>query len=123
MDFKKVLFGEKVPDKDNPDYKERYEREFNAGGRFARMLKLDVLARHVQYFANNHRMLFLVLVFAFVLISLGVNLYRMSTAVRYRYHPSSVIELQEQEMNKRLDPAHYNENIKKVERYETDGED
>lgn len=123
MDFKKILFGEKVPDKDDPEYKERYEREFNAGSRFARMLKLDILARHVQNFANNHRVLFLVLVFAFVLISLGVNLYRMSTAVRYRYHPSSVIELQEKEMKKRLNPTLYNENIKKIERYETDGED
>ena len=123
MDFKKILFGEKVPDKDDPEYKERYEREFNAGSRFARMFKLDILARHVQNFANNHRVLFLVLVFAFVLISLGINLYRMSTAVRYRYHPSSVIELQEKEMKKRLKPTLYNENIKKLERYETDGED
>lgn len=123
MDIKKMFFGEKVPDKDDPGYKERYERDFNAGSKFARILKLDILARHVQNFANNHRVLFLVLVFAFVLISLGVNLYRMSTAVRYHYRPSSVIELQEKEMKKRLKPTLYNENIKQVESYETDGED
>ena len=27
MGFKKILFGEKVPDKDDPKYKERYERD------------------------------------------------------------------------------------------------
>ena len=31
MGFKKILFGEKVPDKDDPKYKERYERDVAAG--------------------------------------------------------------------------------------------
>ena len=33
--FKRMLFGEKMPDKDDPQYKERYEREVQAGHKFA----------------------------------------------------------------------------------------
>lgn len=34
--FKRMLFGEKMPDKDDPQYKERYEREVQAGHKFAK---------------------------------------------------------------------------------------
>ena len=30
MSWKKMIFGEKMPDKDDPKYKERYEREVAA---------------------------------------------------------------------------------------------
>ena len=29
--FRRMLLGEKMPDKNDPQYKERYEREVNAG--------------------------------------------------------------------------------------------
>lgn len=48
MGWKKLFVGEKMPDKDNPKYKQRYENEVNAGRKFARMMKLDVLAGTVQ---------------------------------------------------------------------------
>lgn len=41
MGFKKILFGEKVPDKDDPKYKERYEKDVAAGKNFAKALHLD----------------------------------------------------------------------------------
>ena len=31
MGWKKMIFGEKMPDKHDPQYKERYEREVDAG--------------------------------------------------------------------------------------------
>ena len=58
MGWKKLFVGEKMPDKNDPKYKQRYESEVNAGRKFARMMKLDVLAGMVQNFANNHRKLF-----------------------------------------------------------------
>lgn len=61
MGWKKLFVGEKMPDKNDPKYKQRYESEVNAGRKFARMMKLDVLAGMVQNFANNHRKLFLVI--------------------------------------------------------------
>ena len=32
--FKQMLIGEKMPDKDDPKYKERYERDVRAGRKF-----------------------------------------------------------------------------------------
>ena len=34
--FRRMLFGEKMPDKNDPKYKERYERDVDAGRRFAK---------------------------------------------------------------------------------------
>lgn len=98
MGFKKILFGEKMPDKEDPKYKERYERDVAAGKSFAEALRLDKAAACVQRFATNHSKLFLAMVFTFVLFSIGLNLYRMSTAVSYRPKPSSAIERQEKEL-------------------------
>mgnify|MGYP007132863138 CR=1 FL=1 len=65
--FKRMLFGEKMPDKDDPQYKERYEREVQAGHKFAKATRIDQAAAKVQGFANAHRTLFLVIVFTFVI--------------------------------------------------------
>ena len=42
--WKKFIMGEKMPDKDDPQYKERYEKDVDAGRRFARWSGLDRLA-------------------------------------------------------------------------------
>lgn len=34
--FRRMLFGEKMLDKNDPQYKERYEREIEAGRKFAK---------------------------------------------------------------------------------------
>ena len=36
MSWKKMIMGEKMPDKDDPKYRDRYEREVDAGRKFAR---------------------------------------------------------------------------------------
>ena len=36
-----MLFGEKIPDKNDPQYKERYERDVAAGRRFAKATRID----------------------------------------------------------------------------------
>ena len=46
--FKRMLFGEKMPDKDDPQYKERYEREVQAGHKFAKATRIDQAAAKVQ---------------------------------------------------------------------------
>ena len=63
MGWKKMIFGEKMPDKHDPQYKERYEREVDAGRRFAKATRIDKAAAKVQGFANMHRTLFLIIVF------------------------------------------------------------
>ena len=66
--FRRMLFGEKMPDKNDPKYKERYERDVDAGRRF-----------------NAHRTLFLVIVFGFAICGLTWNIYRLT--VVYCHHP------------------------------------
>lgn len=98
MEIKKIVFGEKMPDKDAPQYKEKREQGIKAGKAFARKLRLDKLAAKVQHFASGHPKLFLGIVFGFLLLSVVFNLYRISTAVRYRCEPSSAVERQEQQL-------------------------
>ena len=65
MGWKKMIFGEKMPDKNDPKYKERYEKEVAAGrkavetrqgGRGRATLRLQaspVVSRHcIQYCAD-----------------------------------------------------------------------
>ena len=112
MNIKKVIMGEKVPDKDDPNYKERHEKGVEAGKSFARKMRLDKAAAKVQHFASTYPKLFLCLIFGFVLFSVGLNLYRMSTAVHYRSQPSSAVERQEKEL-------HFNRHHKGEERKRT----
>lgn len=99
MEIKKIIFGEKMPDKDDPNYKEKHEKCVNAGKSFARTLRLDKAAAKVQRFASTYPKLFLCIIFGFVLFSIGLNLYRMSNAVSYRSNPSSAVEHQEQQLH------------------------
>ena len=101
MGWKKMLVGEKMPDKDDPKYRQRYEEEVKAGRRFARTLKLDMLAVKVQQFANNHKRLFLALVFGFILLCFGFNIYRMVMVYNHQQSTQSATERQEQLMRQR----------------------
>ena len=96
-----MLFGEKMPDKNDPKYKERYERDVQAGRRFAQATRIDKAAAKVQGFANVHRTLFLVIVFAFVIGELVWNIYRLT--VVYRHHPSrrTATEMQDSVLRER----------------------
>ena len=77
MGWKKMIFGEKMPDKNDPKYKDRYEREVAAGRKFAKVTKLDRIAADVQGFANGHKKLFLAIVFGLVTLSFGFNIVQM----------------------------------------------
>lgn len=66
MGWKKLIFGERMPDKADPQYKERYEKEVDAGKRFARWSRIDILAAKVQRWATGHERAFLILVFSLV---------------------------------------------------------
>lgn len=48
MGWKKMIFGEPMPDKSDPKYKERYEREVEAGRKFAQKSGISWLARNLQ---------------------------------------------------------------------------
>ena len=99
--FKKMLFGEKMPDKNDPQYKARYDKEVEAGQQFAKKMKIDKLAATIQRFANAHRHLFLVIVFGFLGLCLTLNVYRMVSVVRHQPGGVTATQYQEELLKKR----------------------
>lgn len=84
MGWKKFIFGEKIPDKSDPKYKAQREREVSAGRKVAKALRVDKLAAKTQRVALKYPKIFLLVVFGFVSVSLGYNVFRM---VRAYNHP------------------------------------
>lgn len=80
MDIKKVLIGEEMPDKNDPRYREQYEREVEAGRKFAEKTRLTYLFARIQAWANDNRKAFLVIVFGLVISLFALNVINM---VRY----------------------------------------
>lgn len=95
-----MLIGEKMPDKNDPQYRERYEREVNAGQRFAKAARIDRLAMAVQNFANHHSKAFLVIVFGFVIFCFALNLYRFAHACNNQNVVPTATERQEHMLQK-----------------------
>ena len=99
--FRRMLFGEKMPDKDDPQYKERYERDVDAGRKFAKATHIDRAAAKVQGFANAHRTLFLVLVFGFVIGAFAWNIYRLTVVYRHQPAGRTATEMQDSVLRQR----------------------
>lgn len=96
-----MLMGEEMPDKEDPKYRQRYESEVKAGRRFAKTMKLDVMAGKIQRFANDHKKLFLGLVFGFIILSFGLNIYRMAVVYQRQQATESATQRQEKLLRQR----------------------
>ena len=79
--FRRMLFGEKMPDKNDPQYKERYERDVNAGRKFAQATRLDKLAAKIGTFT--------------------FNIYRLTKAYRHGQETRSATEMQDSLLRER----------------------
>ena len=113
-----MLFCEKMPDKDDPQYKDRYEREVAAGRKFAQVTRIDRAAAKVQGFANAHRMLFLVIIFGFAIGGFVWNIYRLTVAYNYSHTTRTATEMQDsvlRERHKKLQKIEMRENKSKVD--------
>lgn len=99
MSIKRILFGEKTPDRDDPEYQKLREESEAAGRKFAELLHLGAVVAAVQRFADRHSKIFLCIIFAFVLFCLTVHLYRLNHALNHRPTRSSAVERQEQELH------------------------
>ena len=104
--IRRMLVGEDMPDKNDPKYKKRYEKEVAAGRKFAKTARIDRAAAKVQGFANAHKTLFLVIVFGFVATCFGINIYRMVRYYGHRTEAASAIERQEGRMKQMMNAAH-----------------
>lgn len=99
--FRRMLFGEKMPDKNDPKYKERYERDVEAGRKFAKATRIDKVAAKVQGFANTHRLLFMVIIFGFVIGGLAWNVYRLTVVYRHQPARRTATEMQDSILRER----------------------
>ena len=98
--FRRMLFGEEMPDKNAPENKERYERDVNAGRKFAKAMRIDKAAFTVQSFATNHRKTFLVIVIGFMLACFGWNVYRLMLVYNHRAPQQTATERQDSILRK-----------------------
>lgn len=89
MGWKKLIFGEKMPDKEDPKYKKRYQKEVEAGRKTARFLKIDKAAGSVQRFACHYPKLFLGIVFGIVIGCLTLNVYRIVSVCKAERHETA----------------------------------
>ena len=69
-----------MPDKNDPRYKEQYEREVEDGRKFANKTKLTLLVMKIQSWTNVHRVGFLKIVFGFIICLFALNIINM---IRY----------------------------------------
>lgn len=75
--LKRIIVGDPMPDKNDPKYKERYEREVAAGKKFADAIGISWIAKKAQEIGQTHKVTFLVVVFSFVLICFLANVFRL----------------------------------------------
>lgn len=97
MSWKRMILGEKMPDKDDPKYQKRYEKEVHAGRKVAEKLHMDVPFKKAQEFAIRFPAAFLTIVFGFVFVCLCLNIYRMSQAYASRPGARQVTATERQE--------------------------
>ena len=93
--FKKMILGEEMPDKDDPKYKEKYEKDVEAGRKFAKVTRIDKGVGYIQRFASRHRTLFLIIVFGFVISCLAFN---MVKAYNTQQEQKTATERQEEKL-------------------------
>ena len=101
--LKRMVFGEKMPDKDDPKYRARYERDVEAGRRFCHATRLDKCAAGVQNFATRHSRLFFSLVITVIVMCFAFSLHRMCGAWHHRSETTTAAEAQRTMIEMRQD--------------------
>lgn len=104
MSWKKFFAGEKMPDKNDPKYRERYEREVAAGRRFADASGISLVSQRLQLWGQHHKVLFLALVFAFVFFCFVVNVVRLVGAYHRADGRSVAVERVDSALRERMEP-------------------
>ena len=72
-----MIMGEPMPDKNDPKYKDRNEREVDGVWQFDDKSCMKLLAINIQIWANGHRKAFLALVFGIVIGCFALNIIGM----------------------------------------------
>ena len=118
--LRKMILGEKMPSKDDPTYRETYERDVEAGRKFAKRTRLDRLVGHIQKFADRHSGLFLGIVLAIVVGCFVINAYHFVKAYQLRKEQTEMSRTPEESIREALDNAH---TMLPIQESEEDGTD
>jgi len=111
MSIMNLIKGEKMPDKNDPQYRERYEKEVQAGRDFAEKSGLTWVANHITDWASKNKKLFLVIVFGLVFLCFAINIIRViQYAKRGRQQGGTAVEMVDKAMQKPL--RERNENMR-----------
>ena len=110
--LRKMIVGEKMPDKDDPKYRGKYEKDVEAGRRFARRTGIDRLVGHVQRFADRHSGFFLGIVLAIVVGCFVINAYHFTKAWRLRKEHIESTRAPDRQVEELLDEAYSKELIR-----------
>lgn len=111
MKIKKILFGEKTPDRDDPKYQKLREKSEAAGINTSKFLGLDKAAAAVQRFAERHTTLFFGFLLALSIIIASAQIRRIHHAWQHRHDYSSAVVRQREELHfkRHHAPARFNE--------------
>ena len=77
MGIKKIIMGEPMPDKNDPKYKQKYERDVEAGRKFANASGLGWLSARITIFAQENKEAFLFISFGIVILLFSLNIIGM----------------------------------------------
>ena len=99
MNIKKILFGEKTPDRDDPEYQKLREESEAAGLKTSKFLRLDKATAAVQSFAEGHRTLFFGFLLALSIIIASAQIRRIQYAWQLRNSHSTAVERQRHELH------------------------
>lgn len=98
MKIKKILFGEKTPDENDPNYKKLREESEAAGRKVTQMTGMGKFVAKVQRFAENHQKVFLGIIFAYCFFASLIAIQRVNYLWNHRPQQSSAVERQEREL-------------------------
>ena len=99
MKIKRILFGEKTPDRDDPNYQKLRDKSEAAGFKTSKLLRLDKVAAAVQRFAESHRTLFFGFLLALSIIIGSAQIRRIQHAWQHRNSHSTAVERQRHELH------------------------
>lgn len=105
MNIRKILFGAKTPDRDDPNYRKLREKSEAAGFQTSKFLRLDKATAAVQRFAERHSTLFFGFLFALCILMACAQINRLQIAMKYRNSHSTAVERQREELHFKRHPA------------------
>ena len=106
MGIKKIIMGEPMPDKNDPKYKERYERDVEAGRKFANASGLGWLSARITIFAQENKEAFLFISFGIVILLFSLNIIGMVKSYRASHsnQPAQSVQRVDSAMRRQASP-------------------